>query len=231
LIEPLRHVTFQSGGADEFCLTAGPEISACKILILLPLFEEMNRMRRVVVRTMRHLAEHGIQSYLPDLPGCNESKAPLDTQDLVGWSHAVADICEAYHITHIASIRGGALIDHASPDLPHWRLAPANGASLARTMLRTKLASEKENGRVFTIDQLMAKAEKAPIELAGNRISGAMLTQLMDAKPAPLPHLRELALGEGENEIIGSTLWLRAEPQDDAEMARAMADDMRRWIG
>ncbi len=229
--EPLRHVTYQCGGADEFCLTVGPEFSAHKLLILLPLFEEMNRMRRVVVRTMRHLADHDVQSYLPDLPGCNESKAPLDIQDLDGWIRTVADICEAFNITHIASIRGGALIDHAYYDLPHWRFAPTNGAALARTMLRTKLASEKENGRVVTIDQLMAKAEKAPIELAGNMIGGAMLTQLMDAKPAPLPHLRELALGEGEDEIIGSTLWLRAEPQDDADMAIAIADDLHRWIG
>ena len=43
------------------------------IMILPSLFEEANRMRRILVEVMRGLVASGLASALPDLPGTNES--------------------------------------------------------------------------------------------------------------------------------------------------------------
>ena len=72
----------------------------------------------------------------------------------------------------------------------------------------------------------MAEAELAPIELAGNLLGPAMVAQLRVAEPKALPSLTERKLGE---DIAGSPLWLRAEPQDDAAFAAAIAADLDRW--
>ena len=85
-----------------------------QILIVPPLFDEMNRVRRVLASAMRSLTERGVGSALIDLPGCNESLVRLEEQDLAIWRAAVLACAEQLGATHIASLRGGALID----DLP-----------------------------------------------------------------------------------------------------------------
>lgn len=209
----------------EFCLSFGGD-SARRILIIPPLFDEMNRMRRVCVSAMRGLAERGVGSLLIDLPGCNESLAPLESQSLHGWRDAVIACAGQLSITHIASIRGGALVDNGPASLPHWRLAPAKGPSLLKTMIRTRIAGEKEAGNIVTESQLMQQATTGPIELAGNNLGPDMVAQLAVTEPAALPHVTERKLGE---HIGGSPLWLRAEPQDDAIFAANIADDLERW--
>jgi hypothetical protein len=195
-------------------------------LIIPPLFDEMNRMRRVLVSAMRDLAGRGVGSVLIDLPGCNESLAKLKEQSLIGWRGAVADCAAQLGVTHIAAFRGGALVDDGPAHLPHWRLAPAKGSSILKTMIRTRIAGEKEAGNALTEAQLMAQAEGAPIELGGNLLGPAMVAQLASAEPKPLPSLTERKLGE---DIIGSPLWLRAEPQDDPAFAAAIAADLDQW--
>jgi hypothetical protein len=135
-------------------------------------------------------------------------------------------LCTALSATHIASIRGGSLIDGSQLDLPHWRLAPVKGASLLKTMIRTRIAGEKEAGNSVTEAQLLAQAESVPIELAGNMLGSDMAAQLSVAEPMALTNLVERKLGE---ELIGSPLWLRAEPQDDAVFAANIAVDLDRW--
>ena len=220
-----EYLTYSVAGHDEFCLSFGGD-SVRRILIIPPLFDEMNRMRRVLASAMRDLAGRGVGSVLIDLPGCNESIAPLAEQSLDSWRDAVAACATQLSVTHIASIRGGVLIDDSHPDLPHWRLASVKGTSLLKTMIRTRIAGEKEAGKGITEAQLMAQAETASIELAGNVLGPNMVGQLAAAEPVIVPDLAERKLGD---DIIGSPLWLRAEPQDDADFAANIAADLDRW--
>ena len=219
-----EYLTYNHAGRDEFCLRFGIG-SARQILIVPPLFDEMNRMRRVLVSAMRGLAGRGAGSVLIDLPGCNESLARLEDQQLDGWRDAVAACAVQLGATHVASVRGGALVDGVS-ELPHWRLAPAKGSSLLKTMIRTRIAGEKEAGRNLSEAELLAQAETGPIELAGNLLGAEMVAHLSVAEPDPLQNLTERKLGD---DIAGSPLWLRAEPQDDPAMAARIAEDLDRW--
>lgn len=218
------HLTYSFEGLDEQLLGFGGESDKRCVLIVPPLFDEMNRVRRMLVQTMRELAGRGISSVLPDLPGTNESRASLVEQDLVTWRAAVSAAVAQIGATHIASLRGGALIDDGV-SVPQWRLAPVKGSTLLKAMLRTRIAGDKEAGIVSTSEQLMASAQHAPLELAGNIIGAAMLASLEKAEPVITGAVREVALSD----VDGSALWLRAEPQDDPAMSAAIAADLDRW--
>ncbi len=136
---------------------------AHQILIVPPLFDEANRTRRMLVQTMRMLDKAGVGSLLIDLPGCNESRQGLQQQSLDIWRQAVGECAGQCAATHIASLRGGALVDDGAADLPHWRLAPAKGASLLKTMIRTRIAGDKEAGKVTSEVELLEAVKSGPI--------------------------------------------------------------------
>jgi hypothetical protein len=225
----MRHNNYKFAGAEEYCLSAGDANSARRILIVPPLFDEMNRMRRVLVSAMRILSDRGIGSDLIDLPGCNESLARLMDQDFGTWRGAVAAAAEQLGSTHIASIRGGALIDNMPAELPHWRMCPVKGDSLLKTMLRTRIAGDKEMGIVSNMESLIEQGCREPIDLAGNLLCPDMLTSMQYAQAEPLAQLTVAALGDGTDDVSGSALWLRAEPQDDPAMAASIAAQLDRW--
>jgi hypothetical protein len=217
--------TYHIAGHDEHVLCFGVG-AARQILIVPPLFDEMNRVRRMLAQAMRDLASCSVGSMLVDLPGCNESSADLALQSMTSWAEAVGAAASQLGATHIASLRGGALVDHGATTLPHWRLAQAKGSSLLKTMLRTRIAGDKEAGQVTSEAELLAAAQAGPIELAGNRLGRDMIASLANATPQPVPLLTEPQLG---SDIAGSPLWLRAEPQDDAAMSAAIAADLDGW--
>jgi hypothetical protein len=221
--------TYQTAQSTEFCLCFGEDSAEKRILFIPPLFDEMNRMRRVLVNAMRILAEKGIASALPDLPGCNESQIELRTQNLSSWRNAMRDAAASFSITHIASMRGGALIDNICEDLPHWRLAPVKGDTLLKSMLRTRIAGDKEAGLNTTSDALIMQAQTDDIELAGNILGPQMVADLAISIPAELANLQLRTIGDGPDMIAGKALWLRAEPQDDADFAAAIAQDIAQW--
>ena len=221
-----RHLSYRFAGFDEACLSFGEAQADRVILIVPPLFDEMNRVRAVLVGAMRELAERGITILLPDLPGCNESLAPIAEQTIESWREALAAAAENFGATHIASIRGGALIVSGIA-LPQWRLAPVKGASLLKTMLRTRIASDKEAGHLTTVDSLMTDAQSGPIELSGYLLGAEMLAGLDGAVPGDVGV--EVALGDDPGQLRGKPLWLRAEPQEDAEMSAALAAELDRW--
>ncbi len=217
--------SYHFAGRAEHALAFGTG-AARQILIIPPLFDEMNRVRRMLVQAMRDLAERGIGSILVDLPGCNESGAELWRQDLGSWTQAVGVAASQLGATHVAALRGGALVDHGTPALPHWRLAPVKGSSLIKTMIRARIAGDREAGRGTSEAGLLAAAQQGPIELAGYRLGPEMVSALAEALPATLPRLTERTPGQN---IEGSPLWLRAEPQDDPAMSASIAADLDRW--
>ncbi|MEQ1689446.1 MAG: hypothetical protein ABL874_12810 [Sphingopyxis sp.] len=211
---------------SEHCLRFSGNSNVPAILLVPPLFDEANRMRRTLVLTMRALAEIGHTTLLPDLPGQNDSLAKTQDATLSLWRDALADItAKEVAPLLVASWRGGALIDDAAVSaIGWWRMAPYAGASIVKTLMRVRIAGEKESGRTVTADQLRSQASD-PIELGGNRLSTAMLNELDAASPAIVSPLRTVELSN----VSGSALWLRAEPGEDSAMAKAMAANISDW--
>lgn len=203
-------------------------IPGATILIVSPLFDEANRLRRTLVLAMRALAADGFAAVLPDLPGQNESLVGLDAVDLAQWRDALADVAASLDgPVVVASMRGGALIDHRAKAAAWWRLAPVGGASLLRTMMRARVTADREAGIESSLDSLQEAAKSAPLLLAGNALSPAMVDQLGSAEPQAVEPLRSIGLGA--DGIAGTPLWLRAEPSEDAAMASAIAADISAW--
>ena len=198
------------------------------IVIVPPLFEEANRTRRTLVLAMRALVANGFAALLPDLPGQNESLVPLVEVDLDRWQDALAEVIAGNDgPAIIASVRGGTLIDHKAKAAAWWRLAPVGGASLLRTLMRARVSADREAGVTSSLEDLQAAARSEALLLAGNALSPAMIAGLGAAEAQPVAPLR--SIGIGADGIAGTPLWLRAEPGEDAAMARAIAADIAAW--
>jgi len=187
------------------------------VLIVPPLFEEMNRTRALLADVMRALAARGLCGWLPDLKGTGESEAELATAQWDDWRHdvmAAAAHAEARSGQPVlaASIRGGGLIDDGASAIGWWRLAPVAGASLVRDMVRAGLAG---------------------VEWAGYAPSHDLRGRLVDAAPVAQEPLRTARLASdaaaADVKLPGPALWRRSEPGNSAELAAAMAADIAEW--
>ena len=174
-------------------------------------------MRRLTVEVMRRLDGAGIDCFLPDLPGCNESLEPLEGQEPEDWSDAVISAAGHFRATHVLGIRAGALF--LPPALPGWRYAPVKGATMLRQMIRARILTAREAGRDETQEGLLAAALEHGIELAGYRLSAEFVRQFQTLVPAEHPRQSEIA----QADLGGGGLWLRAEPDEDRAQADALA--------
>ena len=220
--------------ATELCLYVPPQARPDRqatVLIIPPLFDEANRMRRTLVLTMQVLSARGHGSLLPDLPGQNDSLVETQDATLTLWRSTLADIALAQsEPVIVASWRGGALIDDAANcAIGWWRMAPQSGSSIVKMLMRARIAGDKAANRTTTIEQLRAMACTGPIALAGNRLSAEMIAELENAQTAAVSPLRTVQTGDGDDRIAGTPLWLRAESGEDAAMAVAMANDISDW--
>lgn len=188
-----------------------------RLLVCPAWFDEANKLRRFTLEVMRRLDRAGVDCLLPDLPGCNESLAPLQFQTLEGWrSHMIA-AAEALRATHVLAIRAGALV--APPALPGWHYAAQSGPKLLRGMIRARTIAAREAGRDETSEALMAQGRAKGVALGGWAIGPAMLAALETAEPVLAPGQSELA----QSALGGPGLWLRAEPGEDAGQADRLA--------
>ena len=204
------------GTSDEFALVFD-DGRVARLLVVPALFDEAHRLRRFTVEVMRRLDGAGIDSFLPDLPGTNESLAPLPAQTFQSWHNAIAAAARYFAATHVLAMRGGALL--LQDDLPGWIYAPVKGASLLRQMLRARIVSAREAGREETVASLTELARRDGIELAGYPVSAQLFNDI-NASTA-LSHDRLMVV---EQDMIGdSALWMRAEPGEDAAQADALA--------
>jgi len=220
-----RHLSYTNDNSEEQLLAFGADDAIQRIMIIPPLFDEMNRVRHTLVETMREMAQYEVTSALPDLPGCNESAAKLEDQSIETWREAISGAAETFGATHIFSIRGGCLIDDG-PLLPTMRLAQVKGQSLLKALVRTRIAGDKETGVTTSADALAAQAKSGAVELAGSMIGPQLWSDLENAVPSGLDHLiSDMKLAD----IAGTALWLRAEPQYDASMAARLAKALAHW--
>lgn len=190
---------------------------AKRLLIVPALFDEANRLRRLTVEVLRRLDGAGIDTCLPDLPGCNESLQEHSKVSLEDWASAMVAAARHFRASHVLAIRGGALVVPQS--LPGWRYAPVNGATILRQMLRMRILASREAGREETQGSLIEQGMADGLELAGYRFSPAMVAGLQSATP---PEETEQSI-IGQDMLGGSPLWLRAEPDEDREQADALA--------
>ncbi len=188
-----------------------------RLLVLPALFDEANKLRRQTAEVMRRLDLSGVDSFLPDFPGCNESAVPLETQALDGWRGAAQAAAVHFGATHILAIRAGCLIAPAA--LPGWRYAPTTGAKVLRSLLRARTIAAREAGKTETIEELSVLARKQGIELAGWNIGATMFSAL--EKAVANADSQQALIDQGD--IGGAGLWLRAEPGDDPEQADMLA--------
>lgn len=202
------------GHAAEYALSFDRS-RAHRLLIVPALFDEANRMRRLTVEVMRRLDGAGIDSVLPDLPGCNESLQPLATQTPSRWRAAMTSAAAHFGATHVLGVRGGALLTPNS--LPGWHYAPAKGASILRQLVRARILASRETGVSESQDGLLEAGLAAGLELSGFRLGGAFLREFQTLMP------QAGASEIGQDMIGGGGLWLRAEPGEDRDQADALA--------
>lgn len=194
--------------------TDGPQV-----LVVPPLFEELNFTRATVTAMARALAGRGIGVWIMDLPGTGESLAALAEVRLGDWRGAVAAAAARIGQPHVAAMRGGVLIDGAAQALSRWRFAPADGAALLRQMERAQAIGDRESGRA-------TMAGAGHVDLVGYRLSRDLLDELRAALPdEPGGRLRVVPFAGP-----GVAPWRRAEPTSDLTLAGALAADLAEWI-
>lgn len=188
------------------------------ILIIPPLFGEHNLMRRQLVLIMGALSERGHHSFLPDLPGWNESLQPLNKQSLAFWRSCMKAAAKHVNADYFLAVRSGTLL--APSSLPGCLYEPQSGPRLLRGMMRAQSISDRERGLPLTISQIIADGRDEGIGLNGWELCAQLFNELEEAEIAQNESHRIVS-----NDDVGSPgLWLRSEPSDDLEQAGRIAD-------
>lgn len=191
---------------------------AVRVLVLPAWFDEANKLRRFTLAVMRLLDAAGIDSFLPDLPGCNESLAPCEHQTLTHWRTGAEAAAQHVEATHVLALRTAMLLAPAT--LPGWVYAAHSGASLVQRMVRARLLAAREAGRHETREDLMLQGSTSGLTLAGWPI-GPELFAAMAASGDAQPHPGHAPIEQSE--LGGAGLWLRSEPSHDPSQAAALA--------
>ncbi|MDJ0643130.1 MAG: hypothetical protein QNJ15_09950 [Erythrobacter sp.] len=205
------------GSKSEELLVSFDEDRRTRLLVLPAWFDEANKLRRFTVEVMRRLDGAGLDSFLPDIPGCNESLAPLDDQTMESWREAADAAAKTFAATHVLSIRAGALI--APQELSGWRYAPQSGRKQLRSMIRARTIAAREQGLQETSEELSQQGRRDGLTLGGWDIGPSMFQQLERAETEPSDTQVEIA----QSTVGGPGLWLRAEPDENPEQADALA--------
>lgn len=208
--------TPDGGEASEYALAFDRQRGQ-RLLIIPALFDEANKLRRLTVEVMRRLDGAGVDCFLPDLPGTNESRSPLSEQTLDRWTAAMLAAANHFRAGHVLAIRGGGLV--LPKVIPGWHYAPVKGASLLRQMLRARIIAARELGREETQDSLLQAGRGQGLDLNGYALGPALLAELQAREPDVRAGITQI----DQDLLGGSGLWLRAEPDEDATQADALA--------
>ena len=192
------------------------------VLILQPLFEEANRMRRTLALLARALDRQGIGVAMPDFPGMGEHHIGANRVGISDIETASNLLCDALtsqgRPVLVAGFRAACLFDLLPGASANWRFAPEPGDRLVRTLLRTEMPEESTEAHAFINGQLISRAF------------------LDDMTRLPLPNparLRTLRLAtdraEADHHVEASPLWRHAEPGEDPALAEQLAGDILNW--
>ncbi|MCR9180878.1 MAG: hypothetical protein NXH71_11725 [Erythrobacteraceae bacterium] len=205
------------GTTTEELLVAFDRGRTRRLLVCPAWFDEANKLRRFTVEVMRRLDNVGIDSFLPDLPGCNDSLAPAALQTLPGWRAGMEAAAHKFGATNVLAIRAGALL--APAHLPGWHYAAQSGPKLLRGMIRARTIAARDAGLEEQADTLMALGRSEGLVLGGWQLGAAMIRDLETAEPVRAQGHSDIA----QSQVGGPGMWLRAEPDEDAKQADALA--------
>ncbi|OYY69757.1 MAG: hypothetical protein B7Y47_11415 [Sphingomonas sp. 28-63-12] len=221
-------------------LRFGPDTGPV-VMMLLPLFEEHNRTRTFAVTICRALADLGVASVLPDLPGQGESLLPTEAVTIFSLREYVESLAD--HIGHerkayIAAIRSGAMLDSFAIVAGRWYLSPHDGPALLKDLTRAKQA---QLGLSVTLPacwyldgDLPDGAPDPAVEIAGNLINPLLLADLEAVSPIDGGVLRIVRLesdpAAADAKFPGAPLWRRSEPGNDPALAALLAADIADWV-
>ena len=205
------------GGTGEEMALAFDWNRTHRLLVLAPLFNEGNTFRHQLFEIMRQLSLDGVDCFLPDLTGCNESPQPLDRQTIAHWRKAVLAAAEYFGTSHVFALRSSAWL---VPDgMPGWIYAPVPPSQTLRTMLRARIIAAREAGIEERSEELLEAGRQDGLDLGGWQLGAALIGEMQDSGFDPgASHV----IVEHE-EIGGAPLWLRAEPDSDAAQAEKIA--------
>jgi len=220
----------------EAMIRLGPDTGPV-VIVALPLFEEANRTRTFAVTMMRALADRGVASALPDLPGTGESEADLADTSLLDMREAHEALTLKLYgegsAVFALGIRSGALIDTFSLVRGRWHLAPQDGDAVLRELVRLKNA---EGGAQKYDRHTIIGAAQDAVPIGGNLVSTTLLADLSGASvhdhagvPRRVVRL-ESDPGAADHKVDAAPLWRRAEPGNDPALAAALADDVTTWV-
>lgn len=222
----LRIDRYDWPGGHEAMLRFGPSTGPV-VVAALPLFEEANRTRALLVAMLRALSMRGVASVLPDLPGQGESELPTSQATLAamrsGFAAAARLAAAGDRPVHGIALRSGALVDGEAALRSRWYLSPVGGRDLLADLARLRRAAGQEGGW----------EDGAPVEVAGNLISPVLAAELADIEDAGAPR-RVVRLDTdprpADRTLAGAPSWRRSEPTADPVLAQSLADDIARWI-
>ena len=207
---------YRYSGGEERIQRVGSGHST-QVLILEPLFEEKNRTRRLIAQIMQLLDNRGIGTALPDLPGTGESFVNSDTLKFSDWLLSAQAATQSLRPTAIISFRAGSLLDGVISAAPRWRFAPETGARAVRDLERMRLTAVND-----------------PNLYGGHRLRPEFVEQLRAATLSSGFLCRTVRLEtdamKADHKVIGTPLWRRAEPGEDAALAQALTNDLEHWI-
>lgn len=205
------------GGTGEEMALAFDWNRSHRLLVLAPLFNDGNTFRHQLFEIMRRLSLEGVDCFLPDLPGCNESAQPLDRQTIGHWRRAASAAAAHFRTSHVLALRSSAWL---APDgMPGWIYAPVSPSQTLRTMLRARVIAAREAGVEEGSEGLLAIGRMNGLDLGGWQL-GAPLIREMDSNGFD-PCASHIVIEH--EEIGGAPLWLRAEPDNDSAQAEKIA--------
>lgn len=208
------------------CVVRGPDTGP-RLLVIQPLFEEMNRTRRLLSQITARLAAQGVGSWMPDLPGTGDASGTMDWaswQQKIRAIHALLQTPDRTNVGVLA-VRGGALLSNGFRD--RYLLAPVlTGAALLRDLLRTRAMASPDRPSEHA-ERLAARLRLEPLELAGYAVGPALAASL-NAAATDAQGARVTKVGAGG--VAGPPVWRQAEPADASQLADDIACDLATWI-
>ncbi|MFD0850344.1 hypothetical protein [Sphingosinicella xenopeptidilytica] len=224
-MEPFRFTLVSAGPYDLPTILRGPETGPC-VLFVPPLFEEMNRTRRLLADLGRALAANGIGSVLADLPGTGDATG---VPDIAAWRLATAHLIERLvgRPLRVLAVRGGALLTDGSGSEGLYRVSPvASGASLLREMMRAQaIADQEREGARISPSTYETRFERGEtVALTGYDVTPGLAA---DLTALTLP---DAAVPLRVSAVEGSPVWRQAEPAPAPAFAAALAEDIAAWM-
>lgn len=230
-------------GGREAMLRFGPDTGPV-LVTAMPLLEEWNRTRAFVVAILRLLADRGIASALPDLPGQGESIIATVDARLSQWREAfaaaIAAVAPGRPFVGTLSIRGGALIEQTAPVSHRWRLSPSTQAEIAKEFGRLSSIAEKARQPGYDRSRKMGTAPlvsviPGPSEVAGNLVHADLIGAIYLDDPVQADTSVRVVRLESDarpanRKIVGRPLWRASEPDVDAQLVASLTDEIADWL-